>query len=655
MSHKWVQKMRELVHRLEPIRLPTLLYVDAWSVVASWFFAFDLRFDCLNPSGHAHPISEMLAVCIAVKLSTVTAIGLERRSCRYFSAEDVPLLVIGNLLGSTIAYIAITFIGWSVPNSVWVIDLCLCILFTATTRLAARAFLSVNSTKRRVSVRQRILIFGAGQAGVALLREFRQNDSLKYEVCGFIDDAPEKQGLTIQSVKVLGRGKEILSLARTHAIDIVLIAIPSATGPQMSRILQHCYEANVKFKAVPGLGEIIEGRNLTRQLRPVAFEDLLGRSAVELDENSISGKIHGRAILVTGAAGSIGSELCRQIAGFGAGHIVAFDIAETPLFHLQQEMRRSFPDVPFHPVIGSIQDAQDLDTVFARFEPAIVYHAAAYKHVPIMEHHAFQAIENNVFGTLKLALAAERAAVQDFVMISSDKAVRPTSIMGATKRLAELVIRSRGHGPVKYVAVRFGNVLGSNGSVIPVFKDQIAHGGPVTVTHPDMRRYFMTIPEACQLVLQASTMGKGGEIFVLDMGEPVRIVDLARNLILLSGLRPDEDIKIEFSGIRPGEKLYEELSTLDEGTLPTSHDKINVFAGAALPWCIMENQLESLTEACSARNLKKLVLLLKDLVPEYNPSGDLLREVFGTEEASDSEQLFVTARWEPDSLQLLSS
>jgi FlaA1/EpsC-like NDP-sugar epimerase len=318
-------------------------------------------------------------------------------------------------------------------------------------------------------------------------------------------------------------------------------------------------------------------------------------------------------------------------------------------------MRRSFPDVPFHPVIGSIQDAQDLDTVFARFEPAIVYHAAAYKHVPIMEHHAFQAIENNVFGTLKLALAAERAAVQDFVMISSDKAVRPTSIMGATKRLAELVIRSRGHGPVKYVAVRFGNVLGSNGSVIPVFKDQIAHGGPVTVTHPDMRRYFMTIPEACQLVLQASTMGKGGEIFVLDMGEPVRIVDLARNLILLSGLRPDEDIKIEFSGIRPGEKLYEELSTLDEGTLPTSHDKINVFAGAALPWCIMENQLESLTEACSARNLKKLVLLLKDLVPEYNPSGDLLREVFGTEEASDSEQLFVTARWEPDSLQLLSS
>ncbi len=375
------------------------------------------------------------------------------------------------------------------------------------------------------------------------------------------------------------------------------------------------------------MAEIIDGSGLTPQIRDVAVEDLLGRTPVRLDQDRISAKLHNRTVLVTGAAGSIGSELCRQIARFRPAAIVGYETAETPLFQLEQEMARSFPDVPFHPAIGSIQNTRRLAEVFTEHQPAIVYHAAAYKHVPMMEAHSFEAVENNVSGTLNVALAADRYGAEDFVMISSDKAVRPTNVMGATKRLAELVIRSLQNGKTKFVSVRFGNVLGSNGSVVPIFKQQIARGGPVTVTHPEMRRFFMTIPEACQLVLQSSTMGQGGEIFVLDMGEPVRIVDLARNLILLSGLRPDEDIKIEFTGTRPGEKLFEELNTHDEDTLPTYHEKIKIFAGVTLPWPTMERHLAHIQSACATRNLDELILTLKDLLPDYNPSSAILRKV----------------------------
>jgi FlaA1/EpsC-like NDP-sugar epimerase len=359
----------------------------------------------------------------------------------------------------------------------------------------------------------------------------------------------------------------------------------------------------------------------------VAVEDLLGRLPVRLDQGRISAKISCRVVLVTGAAGSIGSELCRQIARFRPAAIVGYEIAETPLFHLQREMARDFPEVPFHPEIGSVQNPLRLDEVFNKHRPAIVYHAAAYKHVPMMESHIFEAIENNVFGAWHVATAAALHHAEDFVMISSDKAVRPTNVMGATKRLAELVVRSMQNGGGIFVSVRFGNVLGSNGSVVPIFKEQIANGGPVTVTHPEMRRYFMTIPEACQLVLQASTMGRGGEIFTLDMGEPVRIVDLARNLILLSGLRPEEDIKIEYVGIRPGEKLYEELSAFEEDVIPTSHEKIRIFAGATIPWPSIQPRLTRMQAVCQARELNELILILKEMLPEYNPSTDLLRRV----------------------------
>ena len=305
--------------------------------------------------------------------------------------------------------------------------------------------------------------------------------------------------------------------------------------------------------------------------------------------------------------------------------MVGYDMSESALFEIEQEMARTFPQLQFCPEIGSIQNPQRLAEVFEHYRPSIVYHAAAYKHVPMMEAHVYEAVENNVFGTLNVAMAAGHCRVEDFVMISSDKAVRPTNIMGATKRIAEMVIRSMNEGKTKFVSVRFGNVLGSNGSVVPIFKRQIARGGPVMVTHPEMRRYFMTIPEASQLVLQSSTMGQGGEIFVLDMGEPVKIVDLARNLIILSGLKPDEDIKVEFSGVRPGEKLYEEVNALDEDVLPTYHEKIKIFSGTTQSWSRMEKQLSHLQYLCAARKFDELILALKDIVPEYNPSSELLR------------------------------
>ena len=391
----------------------------------------------------------------------------------------------------------------------------------------------------------------------------------------------------------------------------------------MKQIIERCTGAGLAYKTIPSLAEIIQENGLARQIRDVAVEDLLGRVPVNLEHERISAQLEGRVILVTGAGGSIGSEICRQIARFRPEAIVGFEIAESPLFYLQSEIARDFPGVRFHAEIGSIQNPARLADVFSRYRPTAVYHAAAYKHVPLMESHVVEAVENNVFGTLNVVQAARDFEVTEFVMISSDKAVRPANVMGATKRVAEMLVRALQPAGGRYVSVRFGNVLGSNGSVVPVFKEQIARGGPVTVTHPAMRRYFMTIPEACQLVLQASTMGHGGEIFVLDMGEPVKIVDLARNLIMLSGLRPDHDIRIEFTGARPGEKLFEELNAEGEGLLETHHEKIRVFGGAVVSQHEMSEQLEKLQRCCTERHAMELVSVLEATVPEYVPSPDL--------------------------------
>jgi FlaA1/EpsC-like NDP-sugar epimerase len=585
--------------------------------------AFLLRFDFGIPQRHRQELMVALCAWALLKVPVFYLLGLDRGWWRFFSVPDLLRVAAGNVIASTLACLLLLLVAPAgFPRSLYVLDFILCFGMTAGVRIAVRVIFE-SFRGQNGGANKRTLIYGAGDAGVTLLREIRQNPALAYEVVGFVDDSSNKHGNTIQRVKVYGNGSALPSIARDNNIEMVLIALPSATGAQMTAILKNCHAAGVAYRTVPGLAEVIESSGLASQIRDVAVEDLLGRNSVHLDESRIRAKIRNKVVAVTGAAGSIGSELCRQIARFGPAAIVAYDCAETALFYIEREMREQFPGVSFHAEIGDIRNPERLAEVFGKYRPSILYHAAAYKHVPMMEAHPFEAVENNVIGTWNVAVAAAEHGIADFVMISSDKAVRPTNIMGATKRIAELLIKALETGGTNYVSVRFGNVLGSNGSVIPLFKQQIAARKPLTITHPEMRRYFMTIPEAAQLVLQASTMGKDGDIFVLDMGEPVRIVDLARNLILLSGLRPDEDIKIEFTGMRPGEKLYEELAHTGEEIRPTYNDKIMIFANNYRDASLLA-RIKLLRHFCATRDLNAMVMQFKDLVPDYNPSIQVL-------------------------------
>ena len=441
--------------------------------------AFLLRFDFTVPAQYRPHLLAAICVFVPAKIFAFYFFKMDRGWWRYASIRDVARLAAANLVGSVLGCLALLwFAPQGFPRSIYFLDFMLCFGMTAGVRLAVRLAFEFSRLPN-LSARKRTLIYGAGDAGVALLREIQQNPALSYEIVGFIDDSPAKVGNFIHRVRVLGNGAVLSYIVASQNIETVLIAMPSATGAEMTDILKHCHEAGVSYKTVPGLAEVIEGNGLATQIRDVAVEDLLGRNPVRLEEDQIRGTLEGKVVLVTGAAGSIGSELCRQIARFHPAGIVGFEIAESPLFEIDREMRQAFPQVPFYPEIGSIQNRARLDEVLRQYSPSVIYHAAAYKHVPLMEAHIFEAIENNVFGTYNVAVAAAEHGVEDFVMISSDKAVRPTNIMGATKRIAELLLLALQNGRTKYVAVRFGNVLGSNGSVIPIFKKQIAAGGPV--------------------------------------------------------------------------------------------------------------------------------------------------------------------------------
>lgn len=612
--------------------------IELVAVLIAAVTAFLLRFDFSIPALYIPVLGSAILVWAPVKLASFKLLGLDRRWARYASMSDLMRVAASNVLGSFAAFLILFGFQRQVSRSIYAIDLLLCVMITAGMRVTVRLLTDLAKPKPTTKETSRkTIIYGAGNAGATLLRDIEQNPALPYNVVGFIDDNPRKHGLILQGVTVLGTGAELAWIAKNQQVDVILIAVPSASGGQMRRMFEACAAAGVHYKTIPGLAELMEGGGLAGQIRDVAVEDLLGRSPANLEHERISITLRDQVVLVTGAAGSIGSEICRQVAKFKPKLIIGYDIAESPMFYLEQELRRMYPGLAFRPEIGSIQNAERLRETFAAFEPTVVYHAAAYKHVPLMEAHAFEAVENNVFGTLNVVQTARNFGVREFVMISSDKAVRPANIMGATKRIAELVVRSLQPADSRYVSVRFGNVLGSNGSVVPIFKDQIARGGPVTVTHPEMSRYFMTIPEACQLVLQASTMGHGGEIFVLDMGEPVKIVDLARNLILLSGLRPDLDIRIEFSGTRPGEKLTEELSVLEEGLVKTHHEKVRVFSGLAPEWAQMELSLQDLRDACRTRGLTELLSGMREIVPEYQPSEELAERARTLRETASSE------------------
>jgi FlaA1/EpsC-like NDP-sugar epimerase len=517
------------------------------------------------------------------------------------------------------------------PRSIFVLDWAFSILIVGGLRFGIRTLREVtlqNAAPASEHARPKLLVIGAGDAGEMLMREIVRTHGRRYEPVGFLDDSTTKHGERIHGVPVLGPIRDVTEIAKRHDIGEIIIAIPSFSGGEMRRVVDLCAPTGARIRTLPGVDKLIDGSVTVSQLSEVNIDDLLRRAPVVLDTAEIGEFLRGRTVMVTGAGGSIGSELCRQILRFKPRRLVLVEQAENSLFQIDRLLRAdlesgrlgSAAEVLVIPLIADICDSKRVDAIFASERPNVVFHAAAHKHVPLMEHNYGEAIKNNVFGTRKLADAAVRHGVEKFVMVSTDKAVNPTSIMGVSKRVAEIYVQSLSRtARTQFVTVRFGNVLGSAGSVVPLFREQIAAGGPVKVTHPEMKRYFMTIPEACQLVMQAGAMGRGGEIFVLDMGEPVKIVDLARDLIRLSGLDPDRDIEILFTGMRPGEKLFEEIAVDEENVDKTKHPQI--YVGKFRPHEIqsVERTLVDLHRIVEAGDRAALVRAIHQLVPEYQP------------------------------------
>ena len=475
---------------------------------------------------------------------------------------------------------------------------------------------------------KRILIVGAGAAGALVLNEFKKNRNLCKKVVAFIDDDKQKVGTLISGVKVMGTRNAISRIVKEERVDEIIIAISRIDKSELKKIIDECKESKVKIKIMPSVTEMIDGKLSVNKIRDVDVEDLLGREAITLDYEGISDYLTQKVVLVTGGGGSIGSELCRQIARFNPKHLIIFDIYENNAYDIQNELRRNYKRLKLDTLIGSVRDRKRLREIYSKYRPNVVFHAAAHKHVPLMEDSPQEAIKNNVVGTFNVAEMANNFGVEKFVLISTDKAVNPTNIMGATKRMCEMIVQALNkESDTEFVAVRFGNVLGSNGSVVPLFKRQIAVGGPVTLTHKDITRYFMTIPEAAQLVLQAGAYAEGGEIFVLDMGKPVRIYDLAENLIKLSGFEPNKDIKIEVTGLRPGEKLYEELLMNEEGLTETKHKKIFIGKPGEHD---LDNVVKNITELVKVVELNDRDLLkekMKEIVTTYKEPNEVNKEV----------------------------
>ena len=632
---KTTQRLHHQRSRWMLVRHRTVMYLWDWLAFAlSFYWAFELRFDGQIPAPYRRSMGVVIGIWTVSLALAFIVTRSDRGNWRYTSFHELTRLLAAALLGGLIGVITTTYLfgPWGVPHSVIVMGLLLSSAMTAGMRFLARSWIALRRKDATRSGKKRLLIYGAGAAGITLLSEINQNPALNYDVAGFIDDDPSKFGLYLRGRPVLGTGESLAENVQKHTIKKILIAIPSATGEQMAHIVQNILGAEVEYQTVPGLGELVQGVNLRNQIRPISVDDLLGRQPVQLDMESITNELAGKIVMVTGAAGSIGSELCRQIATFRPLAIVGFDQAESPLFLLGRNMEHNFPTITFHSEIGSVTRPRDLERAIKRHRPSVIFHAAAYKHVPMMEEHVQAAVETNILGTWNTALMAAKFGVQGFVMISTDKAIRPSSVMGASKRVAELIVRSlQKEFQTRYVSVRFGNVLGSNGSVIPIFREQIAHGGPVTITHPDATRYFMTISEAVQLVLQAYSYRKLSEIFVLDMGEPVKIIDMAKNLILLSGLRPDEDIELRFTGLRPGEKLHEEVYMDDEFLVKTPHPKIKGYVtGSGLSMRQVKELLDEFDTLLSGHHsIHQVIPLLQRFIPDYGPRANILTNVNG--------------------------
>jgi FlaA1/EpsC-like NDP-sugar epimerase len=596
---------------------------DGVLVALAWYLAFQVRFDQGVPPRYDEFLGwNVFLVVIGVQLATFVAFGLYEHWWRYVSIRDMWRAILAVTI-SSLAVVVVLYLwrpvdGWRAPRGVVAIDWLLVLAFVTGARLAARTLIERPGRGRFVARGREALIVGAGDAGQLVIREMLKTPRLGYTPIGLVDDDPRKKNMRLHGVRVVGTTEQLPRLLADNRPDEVIIAIPSGAGEVRQRVVNACRDAGIPVKTLPGVHELITGDlNLSRQLREVQVEDVLGREAVELDIPSIASYITGSTVLVTGAGGSIGSELCRQVSALGAEQIVLVDHSENALVQIEHELQHERRYVSIVPALADVKDPVKIRRLFERHNPTVVFHAAAYKHVPLMEANPLESVRNNVLGTKVLAELAAEHGVKQFVLVSTDKAVRPRNVLGQTKAICEWLVEAaaarEGNG-TSFISVRFGNVLGSSGSVIPLFRRQIARGGPVTVTHPDMERYFMTIPEAVQLIVQAGALGRSGDVFVLDMGEPVRIVDLAHNMIRLSGKEPERDVAIEFIGARPGEKLQEDLWGDGESSTTTSHPKILRVASAPIDPVWLDDELAELERLVDGGETVQVVARLAEMM-----------------------------------------
>lgn len=621
-------------------KMLTLVIVDLLLIFCSYFVAFIFRFKYTNIS-----IAEIVVMYESyiskIFLMSLIFIGIFMAFKQYKSIWSIASIdeflrgIIATGLATSVVLIISYLDERRIPLMVTIMAGIMIMVFCNGIRIGWRVVRRtlIFITDRSNGSCKRVLVVGAGGAGALVANEYKKNPQYKKKVVAFVDDSWVKKGIYVSGIKVLGDRYDIPTVVEEQRIDEIIIAISELNEVELKKILDECKKTTAQVKIMPGVSEVIDGKFSVKKIRDVDVEDLLGREPIKLDFSGISSYIENKVIMVTGGGGSIGSELCRQIARFNPKELIIFDIYENNAYDLQNELLRKYKNLNLKTLIGSVRDRKRLNSIFKEYRPQVVFHAAAHKHVPLMEDSPGEAIKNNVLGTLNTAELASEYGVERFVLISTDKAVNPTNVMGATKRMCEMVIQSIDkESDTEFVAVRFGNVLGSNGSVVPLFKKQIAEGGPITLTHKDITRYFMTIPEASQLVLQAGAYAKGGEIFVLDMGQPVKIYDLAENLIRLSGYIPNEEIEIKVTGLRPGEKLYEELLMDEEGLSETPHKKIFIGRPGEFKLERVKNNINTLLDVVKLGNKEKLREKLQEVVPTYkNPDED--NEVAATKEA----------------------
>jgi FlaA1/EpsC-like NDP-sugar epimerase len=601
------------------VRQLVLVILDIILINLVAIMSLKLTFNMAPPIEYVELLKKTLLIYTLASVWVLYSFKCYKSLWRYASVEELNSIFLAIMTTAIIIYPLSIALKFNFPISFYIVNTFGLICATGGIRLGYRTIRRLKIRHNLSKTASRVLVIGGGSAGAMVVKELFANPQLNKLPVGIIDDDVSKVGRSIHNIPILGISNDIKDIVKQKNIDEIIFAISSASQKEKKRIIDICKESKCKLKTLPGVYEIIDGQVDIKKIRDVDIEDLLGRDSIKVNLEEISGYLSDHVVLVTGGGGSIGSELCRQIARFKPKELIILDIYENNAYEIQQQLIRKYGDrLNLKTVIASVRDTKRMDEILNTYKPSVVFHAAAHKHVPLMENSPSEAIKNNIFGTLNVAKLSDKHNVKRFVLISTDKAVNPTNIMGVTKRAAEMIIQTiNKESKTEFVAVRFGNVLGSNGSVIPLFKKQIEEGGPITVTHPDIIRYFMTIPEAVQLVIQAGAMAKGGEIFVLDMGEPVKITDLAKDLIKLSGFEPDIDIKIKFTGLRPGEKLYEELLMAEEGLTNTEHKKIFIGKPIDIDKKMIKENLELLQEIVKNEDIELIEYVIKKLVPTY--------------------------------------